>query len=62
MTIPELMQEQRARVRSSDPAKRFAAALLISDVLVGQLRELDDLGLGQILDSEVCSKRPVSPA
>jgi hypothetical protein len=53
------MQEQRTRVRSSVPAERFAAALLISGVLAGRLRELDDLGLGQILDSEVCSNLSV---
>ncbi len=33
MTIPELMEEQRARVHSSVPAERFAAALLLSGVL-----------------------------
>src|SRR5271157_4845956 len=55
LTIPELMEEQRARVRSSVPAERFAAALLLSGVLRERLRELDDFGLGEILDSEVCS-------
>jgi hypothetical protein len=55
LTIPELMEEQRARVRSSVPAERFAAALLLSGVLAGRLRELDDFQLGQVFDREVCS-------
>ena len=55
MTIPELMEEQRARVRSSVPAERFAAALLIPGLLRERLRELDDFQLGQVLDREVCS-------
>ena len=55
MTIPELMEEQRARVRSSVPAERLATALLMPGLLRERLRELDDFGLGQILDSEVCS-------
>jgi hypothetical protein len=59
LTIPELMQEQRARVRSSVPAEQFAAALLLSGVLAGRLRELGDLELGQVLDREVCSSLSV---
>ena len=59
LTIPELMEEQRARVRSSVPAERFAAALLLSGVLAGRLRELGDLELGQVLDREVCSSLSV---
>jgi hypothetical protein len=59
LTIPELMEELRARVRSSVPAERFAAALLLSGVLVGRLRELGDLELGQVLDREVCSSLSV---
>ena len=59
MTIPELMEEQRARMRSSVPAERFAAALLLSGVLAGRLRELSDLELGQVLDREVCSSLSV---
>jgi hypothetical protein len=59
LTIPELMEEQRARMRSSAPAERFAAALLLSGVLAGQLRELGDLELGQVLDREVCSNLSV---
>lgn len=53
------MEDQRARVRSSVPAKRFAAALLLSGVLAGRLRELGDLELGQVLDREVCSSLSV---
>ncbi len=37
MTIRELMEEQRKRVRSSNLAERFAAALLIPGVLLGGL-------------------------
>jgi hypothetical protein len=59
LTIPELMEEHRARMRSSDPAERFAAALLLSGVLAGRLRELDDFQLGQVLDREVCSNLSV---
>jgi hypothetical protein len=59
LTIPELMEEQRARVRSNVPAERFAAALLLSGVLAGRLRELGDLELGQVLDREVCSSLSV---
>jgi len=59
LTISELMEQQRVWVRSSVPAERFAAALLLSGVLAARLRELDDLGLGQVLDSEVCSNLSV---
>jgi hypothetical protein len=59
LTIPELMEEQRARMRSSVPAERFAAALLIPGLLRERLRELNDFGLGQILDFEVCSNLSV---
>ncbi len=55
MTIRELMQEQRERVRSSNPAERLAAALLIPGVLAERLRELNDVHLGQVLEHEVCS-------
>jgi hypothetical protein len=53
------MQEQRARVRSSDSAERFAAALLIPGVLAERLRELNDVQLGQVLEHEVCSNMSV---
>jgi hypothetical protein len=59
LTIRELMEEQRKLVRSSVPAERFAAALLLSGVLAGRLRELGDLELGQVLDREVCSNLSV---
>ena len=59
MTIPELMERQRARVRSSVPAERLAAALLIPGLLRERLRELDDFQLGQVLDREVCSNLSV---
>ncbi len=55
LTIPELMEQQRARVRSSVPAERLAAALLIPGLLRERLRELDDFQLGQVLDREVSS-------
>ena len=59
MTIRELIEEQRSLVRSSDPAERFAAALLLSGVLARRLRELGDFQLGQVLDREVCSNLSV---
>lgn len=59
VTIPELMEQQRKRMRSSAPAERFAAALLMGGVLAGQLRELSDFQLGQVLDREVCSNLSV---
>jgi len=59
LTIPELMERQRARVRSSVPAEWLAAALLIPGLLRERLRELDDFQLGQVLDREVCSNLSV---
>jgi hypothetical protein len=59
LTIRELMEEQRARVRSGDPAERFLAGLLLAGVLAGRLRELGDCQLGQLLDREVCSNLSV---
>ena len=53
------MEEQRARVRSSDLAERFAAALLIPGVLAERLRELNDVHLGRVLEHEVCSNLSV---
>jgi hypothetical protein len=53
------MEEQRKRVRSSNLAERFAAALLIPGVLAERLRELSDFHLGQVLDHEVCSNLSV---
>jgi len=59
LTIRELMEEQRKRVRSSDLTERFAAALLIPGVLAERVRELSDFHLGQVLDCEVCSNLSV---
>jgi hypothetical protein len=59
LTIPELMEEQRKLVRSSVPAERFAAALLMPGLLRERLRELDDFQLGQVFDREVCSNLSV---
>ena len=55
MTIRELIEEQRRRLRSSNPAERLAAALLIPGVLAERLRELSDFNLGQLLEDEVWS-------
>ena len=59
LTIPELMEQQRTRVRSSVPAERLAAALLMPGLLRERLRELDDFQFGQVLDREVCSNLSV---
>jgi hypothetical protein len=56
LTIEELIAEQRRRMRSTIPAERFAAALLIPGVLAERLRELSDFNLGQLLEDEVWSK------
>jgi hypothetical protein len=42
-------------MRSSNPAERLAAALLIPGVLAQRLRELSDFNLGQLLEDEVWS-------
>lgn len=55
MTIRELIAEQRRRMRSTNPAERFAAALLIPGVLAERLRDLSDFNLGQLLEDEVWS-------
>jgi hypothetical protein len=54
LTIRELIEEQRTRVRSSNPAERFAAALLFPGVLAERIRELSDFQIGQLLEDEVC--------
>jgi hypothetical protein len=59
LIIHELMEQQRARVRSSDRAERFAAVLLLPGLLRERLREIDDFQLGQVLDHEVCSNLSV---
>jgi len=48
LAIPELMQQQRARVRSSKPAERLAATLLMPGLLRERLRELDDFQLWKV--------------
>ena len=55
MTIQELIEEQRRRVCSSDPAERFAAALLIPGELSKRLRLFSSFRLGELLEHEVCS-------
>jgi hypothetical protein len=45
-------------MRSSNPAERLAAALLIPGVLAQRLRELSDFNLGQLLEDEVWSNPP----
>jgi hypothetical protein len=57
--IRELMEEQRARMRSGNIAERYAVALLIPGVLREWLRELSDFHLGQVLEHEVCSNLSV---
>jgi len=49
------MAEQRERLKSSNLAERFAAALVVPGVLRERLRELSDFHLGHVLDREVCS-------
>ena len=54
MTIRELMEEQRRWGRSSNPAERFAAALLIPAELSRRLRLLSDFQIATLLEHEVC--------
>jgi hypothetical protein len=58
--IRELMEEQRKRVRSRNPAERFAAALLIPAELSRRLRLLSDSEIAQLLDDEVCQNMSIS--
>ena len=60
MTIRELMEEQRKRVRSRNPAERLAAALLIPAELSRRLRLLGDSEIAQLLDEEVCGNMSIS--
>ena len=55
MTIRKLIEEQRIRLRSRNRAERFAAALLIPNLLRERLNELGDHELGQLLEDEVWS-------
>jgi len=54
MTIRELIHEQRKRVRSSNPAERLAAALLIPAELSRRLRLCGNSEIAQLLDEEFC--------
>lgn len=56
MTIRELMEEQRKRVRSDDLVERLATALMIPAELSRRLRLLDNSEIGQLLDDEVCAR------
>ena len=56
LTIQELIEEQRRRLRSANPAERLAAVLLIPSVLAKRLRLLGDPQLAQLLEDEVWSR------
>ena len=55
MTIRELIEEQRIRLQSSNPAERLAAALLIPAELRRRMRLLRNSEIGQLLEDEVWS-------
>lgn len=55
MTIRELIEEQRIRLQSSNPAERLAAALLIPAELKRRMRLLRNSEIGQLLEDEVWS-------
>ena len=59
MTIRELMEEQRKRVRSCNPAERLAAALLIPAELSRRLPLLGNSEIAQLLDDEVCGNMSI---
>ena len=59
LTIRELMEEQRKRVRSCDPAARLAAALMIPAELSRRLRLLGNSVIAQLLDDEVCQNMSI---
>jgi hypothetical protein len=52
-SVQELIDEQRTRLRSSNPAERLAAALLIPALLTKRMRQLNDGQIGQLLEDEV---------
>jgi hypothetical protein len=56
LRIRELIQEQRRRLRSSNPVERFAASLLIPSELRKRLNHLNDREIGQLLDDEVVAR------
>ena len=53
------MEAQRKRVRSSDPAERLAAVLLISAELSRRLRLLGGSEIAQVLEDEVCGNMSI---
>jgi hypothetical protein len=55
LTIQELIEEQRRRLRSANPVERLAAALLIPNLLRERLDELGDWQIAELLDDEVWS-------
>ena len=55
MTIRELIEEQRIRLQSNNPAERLAAALLIPAELKRRMRLLRNSEIGQLLEDEVWS-------
>jgi hypothetical protein len=59
LTIRELIEEQRKRGRSRNPAERLAAALLIPAELSRRLRLLDNSQIAQLLDDEVCANMSI---
>ena len=59
VTIRELMEEQRKRVRSHDPVERLAAALMIPAELSRRLRLLGNSEIAQLLDDEVCARMSI---
>lgn len=59
MTIRELIDEQRKRVCSGDPAERLAAALLIPAELSRRLRVLPNSEIAQLLEDEIASKMSI---
>ena len=56
LRIEKLIEEQRRRMNSANPAERLAAALLIRGELTKRLDKLDDHEIGQLLDDEVAAK------
>jgi hypothetical protein len=60
LTIRELLEEQRKRVRSRNPAERLAAALLIPAELNRRLRTLNNSEIAQLLDEEVSANMSIS--
>jgi hypothetical protein len=59
LTIRQLIQLQRQRLRSRNPVERFAASLLIPSELRKRLNSLNDREIGQLLDDEVVSRMSV---